>query len=447
MAVTYDLELNEVGVGVTSIADIATNSHVLTGLNATSDYQVRVKAVDTTAGVEMPSLWSAWTDFTTLAQLTDVVAALGTISNAQVVHSVSNHISVPEVVVETYDLEVTESGQSPVIITDIGANNHALTGLTLSTDYSVRVRHVKTVNGGAHQSLWSASTAFTTLAALPEVIAQLGALSNSQTIYPASTVAELPDIVAQLSAISNTQAVHSVTTNVVVPDAPVVAALGTLSNTQALHSVDTVVPVIVQLGTLSNAQTIYPVSTGVDAAGESVSATHWIVQLIDLTDMAVMDSQIVFTSSYSAAGLTANVIGDNDYRISIVGVSDLGAVSQELVIDFSTVLPGVSESATFSSSAEQVLDQFYVDADSMYDETLNIVKLFGAVSEAFDTITATFNGAPYTLTVDDLQFTGEELATDPVAAQTQHLEFSYQDDIDGTFTIDVGDSGDTLRID
>lgn len=369
MALTYDLELNEVGVGVTSVTDITTSDYALTGLNSESDYQIRVRAVETITGVEYPSIWSAWVDFTTLVTLADIIAALGTITNSQAIHAITTAITVPEVVVETFDLELTENGQSPVVITDIATNSHTLTGLTADTNYSVRVRHVKTVNGGVMQSLWSGATAFTATASLSDIVATLGTIANSQTLHP-------------------------VTTSIADPLSPVVA----------------------QVGTINNSQTVHPITTSVVNSGGGDTATHWIIQLIDLSDMSILDSQIVFTSNYLATGLSANVVGGNDYRFTIVGISDLGAASEPLIVDFTTVMPLVSESKTATVSEEQALDQFYITASHLYDEYENFVILFGGASEAFDTVECTFDGAPLALTVDDLQFTSGEIETDPSGA-------------------------------
>ena len=368
MAITYNLELDEIGVGVTTYTGIATTTYALGGLTASTDYQVRVREVNTISGVEVLSLWSSWTAFSTTVQQIDITAVLGTISNSQTVHAIVTSILLPEVVTTTYDLELTETGQSPTVTTGISPTNYSLTGLTVDTEYSVRVRQVKELNGGLSQSLWTAPVVFTAGQALPE---------------------------------------------------PVVSLLGTISNSQTIHAMTTEVggvptPVVSPLGTITNSQTVHAITTDVELPDGEVAPDFWAITVTHVESDTTVVNDTTLTSDYSLTGLEANVFGGNEYRVGVTGRTDIGGASDEVTVDFSTVMLSVTEAATPTFSTEQAIDQFYVSAQEVYDKYSDIVLLFGDVNEAFDTITATFDSTPYTLTVDGLQFTGDVLETDPI---------------------------------
>ncbi len=386
MAVTYEIELNEVGVGVTSITGITPTNYTLTGLNASSDYQVRVRQVDTISGGFYASLWTAWSDFTTTAQQSDITVPLGTITNTQTVHSIATVVQQPETVTTTYDLELTETGQSPSITTGISPTNYSLTGLTVDTEYSVRVRQVKELNGGLSQSLWTAPVVFTAGQALPE---------------------------------------------------PVVSLLGTISNSQTIHAMTTEVggvptPVVSPLGTISNSQTVHAITTDVELPDGEVAPDFWSVTVTHIESGTVVVNDTTLTSDYSLTGLEANVVGGNEYRAGVTGRTDSGGASDEVTVDFSTVMLSVTEAATPTFSAEQPIDQFYVTGNALYDEFEDFVVVFGEVSEAFDTLTGTLDSAPLTLTLNGLQYTSDEVETDPSGATQPPPTYPLDVAIDGT---------------
>lgn len=169
-AAQYEVEFNGQSSTVT------TNSYNATGLTAATDYAVRVRAL---CDGGLTSEWSAAVSFTTLNgggedPTCDVPTAVTTsnITATSVTVSWTGTAS-------QYEVEVTD-GTTPVSQT-VTANQYTFTGLTASTNYTVRVRAI--CDGGV-TSDWSAAQSFTTPnGGEPQGIDDVNA-SYSVTIYP-----------------------------------------------------------------------------------------------------------------------------------------------------------------------------------------------------------------------------------------------------------------------
>ena len=173
---TYELVVTNVATGVETPITNATTPYALEGLTASTEYTVKVR---THCDENSTSDWSAAVSFTTLNgggedPTCDVPTAVTTsnITATSVTVSWTGTAS-------QYEVEVTD-GTTPVSQT-VTANQYTFTGLTASTNYTVRVRAI--CDGGV-TSDWSATQSFTTLdGGEPQGIDDVNA-SYSVNIYP-----------------------------------------------------------------------------------------------------------------------------------------------------------------------------------------------------------------------------------------------------------------------
>ena len=173
---TYELVVTNVATGVETPITNATTPYALEGLTASTEYTVKVR---THCDENSTSDWSAAVSFTTLNgggedPTCDVPTAVTTsnITATSVTVSWTGTAS-------QYEVEVTD-GTTPVSQT-VTANQYTFTGLTASTNYTVRVRAI--CDGGV-TSDWSAAQSFTTPnGGEPQGIDDVNA-SYSVNIYP-----------------------------------------------------------------------------------------------------------------------------------------------------------------------------------------------------------------------------------------------------------------------
>ena len=193
MAITYEVELEEVGGITNRFSNISVSDYALSGLNAGIDYIVRVRSVDTTAGVSIFSLWASQA-FTSTAQIAPVNVDLGKITNSQTLYAVSVTLTVPPVNSVEYEVRLTEVGQSSVVYTGIVDSSYALTGLMEGTDYTVAVRSIKTSNDVVYFSTWSPEQAFTSAGSTAPVNVDLAKLALTQTLYAVTASLTAPEL-------------------------------------------------------------------------------------------------------------------------------------------------------------------------------------------------------------------------------------------------------------
>lgn len=123
----------------------------LTGLIASTTYQVEVRAINATGS----GSWSAISDFTTSAEAVVPVAPQGVVTIGTIVESDST-ATIPFVYSDSdQDSFEYQVDGGPVVS---GSSPISLTGLTASTSYEIKVRAINSTGSGT----WSAVTNFTT---------------------------------------------------------------------------------------------------------------------------------------------------------------------------------------------------------------------------------------------------------------------------------------------
>lgn len=163
MAITYELEYNEIGQAVTRVA--ASSPYDISGLSGEANYQCRVRALDTTNGVTMFSPWSTYTTFTTLAAPQPKTVELGLVTETPTLYPIAPELEVVSVEVPAtqFELELEDllTNTSIFNTVDVSVSSIDYDTLYAFRDYRVRIRGK--ANTGSILSDWSEWTYFLTL--------------------------------------------------------------------------------------------------------------------------------------------------------------------------------------------------------------------------------------------------------------------------------------------
>lgn len=149
MAISYDIEIKPTGGSATLYTDITGNSYAATGLTASTDYEWRIRQVDTgTHGGVMYSLWSAWDTFSTTAEVssTPIYLTFNVASEVGTALTLSSDIIIPvdpldPIPATSWDVEVEDLTTNIVTsYTNLTVKTLNLTGLSPHSEYRFRVK-------------------------------------------------------------------------------------------------------------------------------------------------------------------------------------------------------------------------------------------------------------------------------------------------------------------
>ena len=457
MAITYDLILEEVGGSSSLVEGVTTSDYALTSLSDSVDYVVKVRAVDTTAGVRVPSAYVTLA-FTSAAADTAVTVNLDSLSLSSTLGSITPVDTVVPTIVDEYDLLLIEDGGSPQIIRGIATSDYALTGLTGDTSHTVAVRTAKIVNGVTYLSDWTSDSAFSTAGASSPVSVTIGSLTTPITlniVTPVETVpqasgvfyeVELTDVLNDTSVIYDTQNTEFPLVGLIegreyqVSVRKVTDISGTYYPSAWVSSTAFVASaggtgVSVSLGSLSYSPTIsnvVPIDTTPTAP---VAADSWTVTLYKVSDNSVADAKITRSNSIAFQDLQVST----EYRVEIVG-HRLGGSSSVASTVFTALGTSLNVNLFTTSSPLQDLDVFFIDSILYsYDTATGQLSITGTTNTPLDQISSgTIDGNVLIGEVNGNQFT---LATISGTLSTYMME-----ELEGEFDIEINSSGDLLEI-
>lgn len=453
MAISYELQYNKIGGVVTTVPALVVTSYAITGLDSSSNYQFRVRVVDTTSSVIVYSAWSSWSAFSTTAVATPIVVSLGTINNSVTLNNVTPSIEVPSVIVTTYDLYVGVTGQAGTTYNDIATTSYALSGLTDNTNYTFRVRKKVSVDGVIYYTPW-VETTFQTLVVSSPITVNLGVIGNSTTLNAITAIVDAPanytltyelkieevDVTTTfVTAISSTSyaltGLNQGSSYLVSVRAKYDSAEGIYYSpwtANASFSIAAPNDVVVTLGTIANSITLNNISADISTPTVAGTVTHYAISVYEMPAHTFVKGYVRYTTSLSITDLNDNT----DYQVEVVGITNEGGSSSPATVSFSTPLNSIIYNATTTESSPQVLDLFRVTRFHTYDKDTGILRIYGTTTHTLESLILNFNGTNVAAHITGLNW--------EAYYATGEVHLVMMDELDGTFAIQINSNGDTL---